>query len=237
MSELVLDPAQPVEFKPAEVTYYLRAPTVADRARFRHAVAAQGSKRWSFFELVGAVRKAIAGLAATGEVEADYDAWLALLDGYRERVSEAAAAMRAENSQAARDAFMAALTAPAEVEPLVRLARDTSAEVAGLLADNALHDLVAGTEAARMFLVGWDGLGRFGRGPTGATDAALWQVPESDLVEIGRKVAELLEPRPDRLGNSASPSTGSAMAASSPTPATTPQSSPSPAATDGPSAG
>ena len=142
-------------------------------------------------------------------------------------VDEAAQALQADRNEETRAAFQVAFTAPAVVDEVFRLTRQCDQEVAAMMADNDQHALIAGTEAARMFLVGWEGLGRFGRGLGGATDASLWQIREGDLVEIGRHIAELLEPRPDVLGNSGSASSGSAAQPSSTTPATTPQTAPS----------
>lgn len=226
---MLVDPAEPVRFQPRTdgPVYYLRPPIVADRARYWHAVKAQGGRKWVFWDLARGVRAALVRLRDAGLYQADFDGWLADLDAYVTRVDEAAQALQADRNEETRAAFQVAFTAPAVVDEVFRLTRQCDQEVAAMMADNDQHALIAGTEAARMFLVGWEGLGRFGRGLGGATDASLWQIREGDLVEIGRHIAELLEPRPDVLGNSGSASSGSAAQPSSTTPATTPQTAPS----------
>lgn len=227
----------PVECRPRDdgPTYFLRLPQLAERARFHHAVASQGVKRWPLYELLAAVRRAVIALRDAGETEADFQGWLELLDAYAERVDRTAAAMRAGGGAEVREAFLAALAPPAEVEVIIGLARETALEVAKVIADNECFDLVAGTEAARLFLTGWagEGLGDFKRGPGGATDRMLWQIAEFDLLAIGYKVRELLEPRPEQLGNSPPASSGSPSPASLVTPASIRPTDPAPAATAG----
>lgn len=236
MTEILLDPARPVEFqpRPAGPTYLLRVPRLVDREEYDRAVRLRRARKWFFWDFQAGIVRAIERLRDAGGYDAPFADWLAALEAYQARVREAAARRDELDTAETRQELGLALTAPPVVQTIVELARDVDEDVAAMQADNELFDLSSGTVAARLFLVGWegDGLGPFKRDPRGATEETLWQVPEADLVAIGYRVRELLQPRPARLGNSVS--------ASSATPsqdisagATTPPTGPSAAATAG----
>lgn len=236
MTEILLDPARPVEFRPRPggPTYLLRVPRLIDREEYDRAVRQRRARKWFFWDFQAGIVRAIEKLRDEGGYEAPFADWLAELEAYQVRVREAAARRDELDTAETRSELGEALTAPPVVQTIVELARDVDEDVAAMRADNDLFDLISGTVAARQFLVGWEGggLGPFGRNPRGATEAALWQVPEADLVAIGYRVRELLQPRPARLGNSASASSGTPSQDISAA-ATTPPTGPSEGATAG----
>lgn len=210
--DLLNGPSDPIAFQPRGdegPTYFLRQPLVRDRGRLQIAVGAE-VPRVRFWDTMAALRAAVDRMEQSGLFDAEFGQWRELLDAYAERVRETADRSLAENTEEARQAFSEALREPEAVTQIVRHARECDPALARVLAQADAYALIFGTEAARLFLVGWKGrgLGRLKRDPTGATEESLFQIQEMDLVAIGRRVQELLEPRPDTVGNFVSPSSG-----------------------------
>lgn len=201
------DPAQPVPLQPRPdgPTYFLRVPVVADRAGFRHALAAAGARYWGQLDLARAARAATERLLAGMDEQAE---WLGRIDAYATGIE---AAIEAGGSGPEADqALDEALAVPPELALIMDALAGLDPLLAARVADNAVFPERAGVIATRLFLTGWEGEGLppLRRGFSGVAEESLALIPTRDMVAIGRRVGELLEPRPATLGNSASPSSG-----------------------------
>lgn len=230
------DPAKAIPFQPREggPTYRLRVPRVIDRASYQRAILGAGGQFWPNLELVRLCRDELAQVLA-GEAQAEALAsGLGLLDAYAGRLEAAITAWRQERNPATEAEFEAALPFPPAMAELMNELARCSPRVARAAAGNAVYPLLRGIEAARLFLMGWDRAEPFRRDVDGATEATLALIPDGDFIALGQHVDGLLEPGEARLGNSASPSSGSPVAsASSPAGTATPPSDPSAATTAG----
>lgn len=217
---MLLNAGEPVRFTPADqmerpegerVTYLLRVPTLWDRPKYRRAVDRHGVQAIGLGDLLAALDAALARLLA-GDAEA-LAGNRAIVAGYRDSLTGLAEA-DAAGREAAYRAFAAAHRAFVEVEGRVIRADET---YAGLTADRAWAQNVAGIEAARQFLVGWAGVpAEFATVPgAGAPDSVLVNVPEAHLRAIGAEVERLMQPSAAEAKNSVSPSSGSAAPTSS----------------------
>lgn len=229
-SAILLDPREPVALQPREggPTYLLRVPRVADRAAYRREVAAAGGRQWGHLTLIEDVKATVERLLPGEDDRPEREARVAELDAYAQGVRDAFEAWQADRSTENREALTDALRTSARVDEIVGIVRSVDSASARKIADNEVYPQIAGLVAARMFLVGWRDLpAPFRRSAFGLDDALLDQVPTDDLVAIGQRVAELLEPPQDRLGNSASASGGSSTPTPSPEPSAAPESDPS----------
>lgn len=209
MTSLLHDPAQPVPFQPRDggPTYLLRVPTVLDRARFKHAVVKAGARRWGQLDIVASARAAVNRLLAGDDNAADREARLADLNTYAAGIEAAIEVRRAGGGDAD---LIAALQVPPAVEQIMEIVAEVDEAVSERLADNLVSNEIAGYVAAKMFLAGWDKPGPFKRDPlSGATEPTLAQIEQGDLIAIGNRIGELLEPTADTMGNSGSASSGS----------------------------
>lgn len=229
-SAILLDPREPVSLQPREggPTYLLRVPRVADRAAYRREVSAAGGRRRSQLALIEDVKDAVERLLPGEDDRPEREARLGELEAQAQGIRDALEVWQTDRSPESQAALLAALQTSERVNEIVAIVRSVDAAIARKIADNEVYPQIAGLVAARMFLVGWQGLPvPFKRSAFGLDDALLDQVPSGDLVAIGERVAELLEPPQERLGNSASASGGSSSPTPSPEPSTAPESDPS----------
>lgn len=203
---IVLDPAEPVAFRSRDdgPTYHLRVPLVKDRAKYRHAIRAAGGRQWTNLQLMAMARKALDQILP-GE---EGDAGRVLIDAYCEGLNAAIDKRRQGQSEETDAELIAAVTISGELAEIVNAIAERDQALANASADNGVYHLIAGQEAARMFLIGWDGLGEFKRGLNGPTEATLAQITSYDFERIAQKVEEMIEPQEARMGNSGSSSSG-----------------------------
>lgn len=204
---LLNGPSEPIEFQPRGEdgpTYYLRVPTTGDEDRLIELVG----EPVGFWPRVWALKAAIDRLEASGEFDAEFADWKELIDLYAERVREAAADDRRENSEASREAFNLAFQTPAPLDEIMDHVKHADPVFERLINSADTYRRRYGTAATRRFLVGWagPGLGRLRRDPGGVIEDCLHLVPTEDRVAIGDRMNELFRPPPAKVGNSDSPS-------------------------------
>lgn len=205
---IVLNPAQPVEYRPRDdgPTYFLRVPTVADRIKYGHALRARKARFYSNLALMDQARNGLLALLPGDENAEAREAGIALIDAYSANLREAIEARQQLRSEETDKAFAEALRLPDELTNLLDEIADRYEPLRNAVADNAVYWSWAGLEAARMFLAGWEGLGPFKRGLSGPDEATLAQIPPMDLEMLGVKIEQLMQPDEARLKNSVSPS-------------------------------
>lgn len=207
--------------------YRLRVPLVADRPAFRHALLEAGGRQWSIANLLGRLADAAARLMPEGDERA---AALADLEAMRDALAAAGELVRGGASVMAdevQEAWRKGTAVTPAVAALERLAQAQDPGYAAALADNAVYAELRGIVAARMFVVGWEGLDEEpGFGAGGLAEPSLALIPLGDLLAIGQRVEELLSPPEGMRKNSASPSGGSSVPATSPDASTQPPSVP-----------
>lgn len=205
---IVLNPAQPVEYRPRDdgPTYFLRIPTVADRIKYGHALRARKARFYGNIALMDQVRNGLLALLPGDENAEAREAGIVLTDAYSANLREAVEARQQLKSEGTDKAFAEALTIPDELAALMDEVADRYEPLRNALADNAVYWSWAGLEAARMFLAGWEGLGPFKRGLSGPTEETLAQIPPMDLEMLGVRIEQLMQPDEARTKNSVSPS-------------------------------
>lgn len=206
---IVLDPAEPVAFQPRGEegpTYFLRVPKVVDRGRYRHALQTAGAVRHSNLALMQVARAGLTKLLP-GE---DGDDGRALIDAYVERLTAAVTQTRLDRSEEAREELLEALRLPEALVDLLNVLGEHDTSLRKATADNVVYRFLAGMEAAKLFLTGWEGEGLppFKRNLSGPTEETLQRIPSGDFEAIGGKVEDLMEPTEARMGNSGSASSG-----------------------------
>lgn len=232
---MIHDPKTPLPFKPdgdGPVTYLLRVPTVADRSEFQRQLRLAGARFWSLGDIVESAKAAVKRLSREENAE-ERDTCLALLDAWLEEVRAAAQAWDDDRTEANREAFEEAITPKGNVKAILdvlcnpdpetqQIADPTTAE---RLADLDVFAERQGLVAARMFLVGWEGMENaegepvpFKRSLLGLGDDMLALIPRHHLLFLGRQVRDLIQAPGARLGNSSSASGGRSSQPSSPSP-------------------
>lgn len=227
MSDIVVDPKEPVEVKSYDGTrrYWIRPPKAWEGDKFRQEVTAEGARSWGRQDLLEAMREAV-----ETEVDGDGEAEIAerkrlagIITDYGQRLNEAAEAMRNERTAETRKAFADAWTMPPdilEIEGMVLEAGRT--RYSRMVGENRIYPLKAGKIAAKLFLVGWEGVKNakgedvpFRRSSMGGVPDDLLQMLGDDRAAISSKVHDLIQPEEFRLGNSESEPSGSASPTSS----------------------
>lgn len=204
--DLFNSPSEPIRFQPRGdrgPTFFLRQALARDRVRLQVAVDAE-LPRVHFWDVMAALRSAIDRLEQSGQFQAPFPQWRELLDLYTAKVREAADYSLSENSPEAHQAFVAAYEAPQALKEVTEHTKRWDREFAKTKAEADNYSEAYGVEAARAFVVGWEGkgLGKFVRDATGASEQSLLKIQPIDMSAIGRKVQDLLEPKPDMVGNS-----------------------------------
>lgn len=205
---IVLNPAQPVEYRPREdgPVYFLRVPTVADRIKYGHALRARKARFYSNLALMDLARDGLLALLPGDDNAQAREAGIALADAYSGNLRETIDARQEGKSEEADKAFVEALKLPDELSDLLDEIADRYEPLRNAVADNAVYWSWAGLEAARMFLTGWEGLGRFKKGLSGPDEATLAQIPPMDMEMLGVRIEQLMQPDEARTKNSVSPS-------------------------------
>ena len=206
---IILDPAQPVSYTPREggPTYLLRPPTVADRNRYQENLGAEGAKFHPQLSLMDLARAAVLRFTPNKSDASARAEAMAIIDRYCDRLRTAIAERQADETEATDKEFTEAVPFPDDLEDLIEVLRPDHA-LRRALGQNAGYWNKAGTEAARLLLIGWEGLGTFKRGLGGLPEETLNQIDPNDLAMIGVRVEQLMRPDEARLKNSNSASSG-----------------------------
>lgn len=226
---MFLKPGETVEVRPngegKDPVYRLRAPLVYDRVKLLAAVTRQGGREHNRVDLLRALRRDVLHFMADSPAD-DRDRVIGMVDAalakWRDfgrranegefkivnREDEAEAQAKAQAVTAAFDEVLAGEDGLAAVEGQLRQAGGVYANAC---AEAAVFQEIFAIEAARLFLVGWDGLkADFRRGQEGVPDAVLMALPAAHLAVIAARVEALLKPDEETAKNSAGPSSGAA---------------------------
>lgn len=206
------DPKMPFRFQPdgeSGPCYLLRVPTVADRGRFKHALlmADRPVQSWSGMEILNALEAGVNEVLTHPDDAEKRDTLLAQITDYRERFKQfALACSNGEVDQSDEEAFLAqareAMDVPPEIEEAVRILRPHVPQLKSMLADNATYHEDSGLVAAKMFLMGWEGIDApFRRTAAGVPEEILAPIPVAHLTRIGIQIKQLLEPPQAKMGN------------------------------------
>lgn len=207
---LLVDPKQPEPITIGDRTYMMRPATVAERSRWRRAIAAAGGRQHGPAGLLNCLSAGVRLLMKDSAPEIR-DAVLAKVDAQRDRIIDFFQAARAsaatgDDSAAERDAFIAAGRAmnegDADLAVIVAEVTANYPAYAQMVADEATYWPICGLEALRMFCTGWTGIGApCERGAGGLTDESLAEVPEGDLPTIGSLYENLIRVTPSQRKN------------------------------------
>jgi hypothetical protein len=201
---IILDPREPVPFKPREdgPTYLLRPPKVADRNTYKHMVRKAGGQIWRNLDIARIVKEGLDAKLPGEEGNQGRE----LVEAYSANLQAAIDTWLAEKSDETRSGLTAALEYPAGLREIMDLLRHHHEPLASALADNSVYYGIAGVAAAKLFLVGWEGLGPFKRDLQGPTEATLAQIPSPDFELMALEIERMMEPSEEKLKNSDSPS-------------------------------
>lgn len=198
---LLLDPRQPVPFRPAwpksNDVYLLQLPRNLDDPAFRRALSEAGARWWTDVDLLSTLANGLRQLAASGEDAVARDRAVEIVSGYGERLNLAARRVASGEwdhlSEAERDAaFLEAAGRPAEIDAIQQIGRDHIAAYRAMEADRAVFVQIRGQVAARMFLIGWEGCPvPFRRSWSGVPDDILELIHPGHLLAIGQEIERL----------------------------------------------
>jgi len=160
--------------------YWLKRPVLHERANWRRATAACGGKFNGPDELLSIMADGVRQLME-GKPEEIVDALLAKIERQRERVLKWRESPRGDN-EAARE-MRDGMREIGTIESEVLAAYPAYASAVG---DDAAYWQIAGIEAARLFLVRWEGFEiELRRTRAGVDDSCLAEIPEGDFAMIG----------------------------------------------------
>jgi hypothetical protein len=233
-----LNPGRPLEVASDDGArvYHLRVPVRADEAEWQEGLLGMGATSYSYTQLLKAMREAVVEhLQPVYGPEAE--AMAADLDREVARLEEASERWRNQRTKEAEEALNALLNPSPRIEEIGEAVNRLNETLGPLryntmVSVNAAFPRRAGILALREFCHGWEGEGLppFERGMKGVPHQLIAQVPRSDKILVGNRVAEHLRRDPVRLGNSPSPSAPSSSPSS--IPGTNGQAQPIPSPTD-----
>lgn len=175
------------------VAYLFRTPTVADAAVYEREVAAAGGRRWSVAQLWGAVEAGLEAIGEHGDVAAAADH----VRASRARLAELGAELNVADGEARAEAMreLMDLLSDVRTEEIAEAVAAVYPRYARMLGDNMVYQQVRGQVAARLFLVGWEGVdGEVRRGLSGAGEATLAAIPQARFPDIAAFVEGMLAP-------------------------------------------
>lgn len=202
----------PARFVPAgqagaeadHIAYLVDVPTILTRARFRHAVRAQGARAWSPADLSAQLRDEVAELLADAQDADPRAKALAAIDAF-----DAVFAGALDSGQGlVPDGDMVAVLR--NYEDVVAAVESAGGRYARMKADNGLWSEIATFEAARHFLAAAENIDlpaarrADGTWPT----AVLESLPPDHFAGLGGFIMTLFSPNRDEEKNSGSPSDG-----------------------------
>lgn len=206
-----------VEVKPAgsERTYYVRCPSARERPRFRRRVQQLGGRQWGHLDMLTLLRDEATRLL--GQDAPELAGIIEVIDAHKDQFQAALSSWRADPNDDAARALLEALRAPPLLAGIEQQVLAASELYAGRVADRSVFEELRGIAAAEMFLDGWfgEGLPGFRRVLNATPDELLDFIPSDDLIAIGNRVGELVDPPQDTVGNSSSESPGGSEESSS----------------------
>lgn len=220
----LLDPKTPARLvldERAGKALLFKVPTVVDGPLYERAVIAAGGKRWSLTQRIHALADGVNAILEGEEHAAERLPIVAELQALELQAAEVIAQARTVQGldDEQRVSWLVRLS---EIESSARLA-EIEAVVApryprynALLADNQVYSMIRGIAAAKLFLVGWEGIkAPVERTLEGVSESTLAHIPRRRFAEIGAFVDGMLAPTEDEAGNSESPSPGLSAATTS----------------------
>ncbi|HYE49590.1 MAG TPA: hypothetical protein VEB20_08365 [Azospirillaceae bacterium] len=203
------------------VVYQIRVPSVSEEARYERLVAEAGGRQWTLPQLLVTLVEGVKAILPDPD-DAERAAILAEIDGIRGRLIEAGERVKVARADWLRAtppdaaalqpmaealaAWSAAVADPRLLE-LIEIVSAHHPRLAGMAADNRTWPLVRGAVAARLYVVGWEGLPHACRtGLTGLKEESVRAIPPAHREAIGHFVDGLFGPTEVEAKNSESPS-------------------------------
>jgi hypothetical protein len=190
-ASMLPDPATPLRFAAGRIVLLLRVPTTADQVALDRAWRAAGGRRWTVWQLIDAMAAGVRAVLPDAD-DPDRARHLALLVDHRDRLVALTEEVRTLDPADRTDAGRAALAAwsgrwmEALSDEDVAVLEETVARhvpaYRARLADNETADTLRGLVAARMLVVGWEGIdGAPRRSLDGLDEASLARIPRTLL--------------------------------------------------------
>lgn len=193
----MLDPKQPhrltLSWAPS-IAYLLKVPTVFERGRYRHALAAAGARRHTTQAMAAELRRGVVAVLAGDDMAAPREKLLEEIDGLTADLAAAVALIGQDEAFA--EAWAAVVAREQVIDALAAGIRDAYPPYAAMIADNEVYPTLSGLVAAQMFLLGWEGITHpFVRTAQGTlSEESLKAIPELHLASIGAEIEKLLAP-------------------------------------------
>lgn len=222
---VLVDPKQPEAITVGDREYLMRPATVAERTRWRRAIAASGGRQHGPLALLNCLAAGVRSLMKNSPAPVR-DAVLAKIDAQRVNVVAffGAAQKVAIDGGDMKQEFLEAGRLMNEGDAgLAVVIAEVSANYpayAQMVADEETYWPISGIEALRMFCVGWKNKGAempCERGAAGMTDDSLAEIPEGDLMAIGQGYENLIRVSPQKRKNLLSQRLSSSAAGTSST--------------------
>lgn len=193
-------------------TYWLKRPVLHERNSWRRSITAAGGRFNGQIGLLNILSNGVNVLMEASEAPVR-EAVLGLIEAQKENVkawSDAARSLPDDPTQEERENLMALGKACADgAEALTVVHREVMAgypQYAAAVSDDGAYWEIVGIEAARFFIVKWEGLDvPLKRTRAGVADECLAEIPESDFPAIGMFADRLSKVTERERKNSSSP--------------------------------
>lgn len=221
---IVVDPSKPYRLIPADEAgrggnrrvrralkpraYFLRRPTLADRADYKREMTVAGARNYSDLELLAKLAEGVDAILSDPDDAAERLRFSTMIAGHRERIEGFYAAVQAGafEGKAGQDAlvraYVDAFVPPPDLKQVEVVVIAHYPPYREMMADRKVYGDIRGRVAARMFLEGWENLTdaqgqpiAYRRKPDGTVpESLLMAIPSAHLAEIGAWVEGSLEP-------------------------------------------
>lgn len=185
---LLVDPADTKRIEVQGRAYHLRHPKAVERAKFRHAVRAQGGRLHAMNAIINEIEAAILDILPEGDPDREKPE--AAIASWRE--SEETDSENAQYLEALRQEFIPIWPRLAEMD-----------------ADHVAYFEIAGIEGTRLFLMDWEGFeGKIHRRMGLVDEPTLQLIPQNHFEVIGVELSTMMQVSAQEKKGSPSSSTG-----------------------------
>lgn len=201
-----ITPGEVRSYTVGNITYHLRAPSVADRIAYEREAAASGARNWNEIERIAILREGV--LAILPEDDSERAQLLEIIDG-------AVADLYAASGELSRgsddpEVIRQWVDALDRVSVIGEEVQRGYPRYAGVIADNAVYRSLRGIAAAKLFLTEWEGIdGDIVRAKNRLSDESIARIPYEHFAGIGVFLDNMMRPTEAEVKNSESRQPGS----------------------------
>lgn len=201
------DPDSPIK-------YHLKIPTTIDRIQYQREVTRAGGRNWNHIQMLETLEEGVRTILSEPEDQEQREEFVNAIREYKDLIAEVLDEFRQEHSEidagdednedhmAHFNELAKKMAPPLLIRQIESVILDQYQPYADRMADREVYPEFRGMVAAKMFLVGWEGIeAKFKRTKTGVPDDTLQHISRVHMLQIGGHMQQLLEPGIARLKN------------------------------------